>query len=59
MSESLVGSIVLVKECGGSVEIIAKFGDFGASAVGQDDGFRAGVDRHDEGDERKSVVDGR
>ena len=30
LSESLFGAIVLVAECGGSVEIIAKFGDLGA-----------------------------
>ena len=58
MSESLVGAIVLIKECGGRVESIAKFGDLGASGVGWDDGFRAGVDMHDEGDGGKSVVDG-
>ena len=49
LSERLVGAIVLVEECGGSVENIAKFGDLGASGVGWDDGYRAGVDRHDEG----------
>ena len=32
--KSLVGVIVLVEECGGGVEIIAKFGDLGASGVG-------------------------
>ena len=57
LSESLVGVIVLVEECGGSVEIIAKFGDLGASGVGQDDGFISGVDGHDEGDGLKIVVD--
>ena len=55
--ESLVGAIVLVEECGGGVVIIAKFGDLGASGVGWDDGYQAGVDRHDEGDGRKIVVD--
>ena len=50
LSESLVVATVLVEECRGSVESIAKFGDLGASGVGWDDGFRAGVDRHDEGD---------
>ena len=49
MSKSLVGAIILVEECGGGVEIIAKFGDLGASGVGWDDGYRSGVDRHDEG----------
>ena len=50
--ESLVGAIVLVEECGGGVKSIAKFGDLGASGVGWDDGYRAGVDGHDEGDGR-------
>ena len=58
LSEILVGAIILVDECKGGVESIAKFGDLGASGVGQDDGFRAGVDRHDEDDGRQSVVDG-
>ena len=49
-SERLVGAIILVEECRGGVESIAKFGDLGASGVGRDDGFRARVDRHDEGD---------
>ena len=58
--ERLVGAIVLVEECGGSVESIAKFKDLGASKIGWDDGFRAGVERHDECDGRQSVVnDGR
>ena len=43
LSESLVGAIVLVEECGGGVESIAKFGGLGASGVGWDDGYRAGV----------------
>ena len=47
LSESLVGAIVIVEECGGGVESIAKFSDLGASGVVRDDGFRAGVDRHD------------
>ena len=38
LSEILVGAIVLVEECGGSVEIIAKLGDLGASKVGWDEG---------------------
>ena len=57
--ESLVGAIVLVEECRGGVESIAKFGDLGASGVGRDDGFRARVDSHDEGDGRQGVVDSR
>ena len=48
-SERLVGAIVLVEECRGGVKSIAKFGDLGASGVGWDDGYRAGVDGHDEG----------
>ena len=46
-SKSLVSAVVLVEECGGGVKIIAKFGDLGASGVGWDAGYRAGVDRHD------------
>ena len=57
LSESLFGVIVLVEECGGSVKSIAKFGDLGASGVGWDDGYRAGVDGHNEGGGRKIVVD--
>ena len=49
LSKSLVGAIVLVEEGGGGVEIIAQFGDLGASGVGWDNGYRAGVDGHDEG----------
>ena len=44
LSKSLVGAVVFVEECGGGVEIIAKFGDLGAGGVGLDDGYRAGVD---------------
>ena len=58
LSERLVDVIVLVEECGGGVESIAKFGDFCTSGVGQDDGFRYGVDRQDEGDGRQNVIDG-
>ena len=58
LSESLVDAIVLVEECGGGVKSIAKFGDLGASGVGRYDGFRSGVDRHDEGDGRQVVVGG-
>ena len=36
--QSLVGAVVLVEECGGGVESIAKFVDLGASGVGWDDG---------------------
>ena len=49
LSESLVGTIVIVEECGGGVESIAKFGDLVASGVGWYDGFRAAVHGHDEG----------
>ena len=48
--ESLFGAIVLVEECVGGVESIAKFGDLGASRVGWDDGYRAGVDGNNESD---------
>ena len=58
LSESLVGAIVLVEECGGGVESIAKFGDLGASGVGWDDGYRAGFDRQDEGGGLQGVVNG-
>ena len=56
--ESLVGAIVLIEECGGGVESIAKFGDLGASGVGRDDGLRAGIDRHDEVDGQQTIIDG-
>ena len=46
-SKSLVGAVVLVEECGGGVESIAKFGDLGASGVVWDDGCRSGVGGHD------------
>ena len=58
MSESLVGAIVLVEECGGGVKSIAKFDDLGANRVGWDDVFRAGFDGRNEGDGQQSVVDG-
>ena len=48
LSESLVGAIVLVEECGDGVKSIAKFGDLGASEVGWDDGNRSGDDGHNE-----------
>ena len=52
LSKSLVGAVVLVKECSRGVESIAKFGDLGASGVGWDVGCRAGVDGNDKcGDE--------
>ena len=54
----LVGAIVLVEECGGGVKSIAKFGDLGTSGFGWDDGYRAGVDEHDEGAGQKGVVNG-
>ena len=47
LSKSLSGAVVLVKECGGGVESIAKFGDLGSSGVGWDVGCSAGVDGHD------------
>ena len=50
LSKSLISAIVLVEECGSGVDSIAKFGDLGASGVGWDDGYRAGVDMHNEGD---------
>ena len=56
--ESLVGAIILVEECGGGVESIAKFGDLDASGVGWDDGYRDGVDGQDEGGGRQGVVNG-
>ena len=49
LSKSLVGAIVFVEECGGGVESISKFGDLGTIGVGWDDGYRAGVEGHDEG----------
>ena len=45
-SKNLVGAVVLVEECGRSIEIILKFGDLGASGVVWDVGCRARVDRH-------------
>ena len=57
LSESLVGAIIFVEESGGVFERIAKLGDLCASGVGQDDGFRAGIDRHDGGDVQQIVVD--
>ena len=43
MSKSLVGAVVLIEECGGCVESIAKFGDLGASGVGWDMGIDPGL----------------
>ena len=40
--KSLVGAIVLIEDCGGSVESIAKFGDLDASGVCWDGGYRPG-----------------
>ena len=57
-SESLFGAIVLVEDYGGGVKSIAKFGELGASVIGWDDGYRAGVGGHDECDGRNGVVDG-
>ena len=56
--ESLVASIVLVEKCGGGVKSIAKFGNLGASGVGWNDGYIAGVEVHDEGDGQQGVVKG-
>ena len=58
LSESLFGEIVLVEEYGGGVKSIMKFGDLGDSGVGWDDGYRSGVDSHDEGGGQQDVVDG-
>ena len=48
--KSLVGTIILVEECGGGVESIVKFGDLGTSGVGWDDGYRARVENHNKRD---------
>ena len=58
LSKSLVGAIVLVKECGGGIESVAKFSDLGASGVGCDDSYRAGIDGHDKRGDRYNVVNG-
>ena len=55
-SKRLFGAIVLVEECGGGVESIAKFGDLGASGEGWDDGYIYGVDGNDKGGGRQGVV---
>ena len=47
--KSLVCVVVLIESCGGGVESIAKFSDLGASGIGWDDGYRAGVDGHTKG----------
>ena len=47
LSKILVSAVVLVEECGHCVEIIAKFGDLGASGVGWGVWYRAGVEGHD------------
>ena len=43
LSKSLVGAVVLVEECGGGVESIAKFGDLGTSGVGRIMGTEPGL----------------
>ena len=50
LSKSLVSVIVLIKECGGGVESIVKFGDLSASWVGWDDGYISGVEGNDKRD---------
>ena len=52
LSKSLVGAVVLVEECGRSIESIAKFGDLGTSGVGWDVGCRAGVDERNKNGDR-------
>ena len=47
LSKIIFGVVVLVEECGGGVESITNFGDLGASGVGWDDGYIAGVDGND------------
>ena len=59
LTESLVSAIVLIEECGGGVKSIAKFGDLGTSGVGWDDGYRSGVDGHNEGGGLQGVIDNR
>ena len=44
--KTLVGAVILIEECGGGAKSIVKVGDLGASGVGWDDGYRAGVDGH-------------
>ena len=58
MLESLVDAIILVEECGGGVKSIGKFGDLGACGVGWDEGYRAGVDGHNEVGGRQGFVNG-
>ena len=58
LSESLVGEIILIEECEGRVKSIATFGDLGSSGVVWDDGYRAGVDGHDEVGGKQGVVNG-
>ena len=58
LSESLVGVIVFVEECGVGVKSIAKFGGLGASGVDWDDWYRAQVDGQNEGGGKQGVVDG-
>ena len=52
LSKSLVSATVLVEECGGCVESMAKFVDLGASGVGWDDEYIARVDGHNKRDGR-------
>ena len=47
LSMSLVGAVILIEECGHSIENIEKVGDLGASVVGWDVGYRAKFDSHD------------
>ena len=47
LPKNLVSAVVIVEECGGGVESIAKLGDLGASGFVWDDGYRSGVDGHD------------
>ena len=58
LSKSLVSAIVLVEECGGGVKSIAKFDDLGANGVFWDDGYRSGVEGHNERGGWKGVVNG-
>ena len=58
LSESIVGVIILVEECGCGVKSIVKFGVLGASGVGWDDGYRSGVDGHYESGGIQGVVNG-
>ena len=48
MLKGLVGTIVLVEDCGGNVTGVLKVGDIGARSVRWDGGLGAGVNRSDE-----------